>query len=94
MWGGMKKSGWGVSWTTSELSASTPTSEVDDCSPERGRMAQNGGTRGGTFHGEMDHCKGSQSWTTAFSRMPKRDENDQREDSPKQTGPCWFARAC
>ena len=25
--GGMKKSGWGVSWTTSELSASTPTSE-------------------------------------------------------------------
>ena len=24
--GGRKKSGWGVSWTTSELSASTPTS--------------------------------------------------------------------
>ena len=27
MWGARKKSGWGVSWTTSELSASTPTSE-------------------------------------------------------------------
>ena len=27
---------------------------VDDCSPGRGGMAQNGGTRGGTFHGEMD----------------------------------------
>ena len=26
MWGARKKSGWGVSWTTSELSASTPTS--------------------------------------------------------------------
>ena len=26
VWGGRKKSGWGVSWTTSELSASTPTS--------------------------------------------------------------------
>ena len=27
MWGARKNSGWGVSWTTSELSASTPTSE-------------------------------------------------------------------
>ena len=26
MWGVKKKSGWGVSWTISELSASTPTS--------------------------------------------------------------------
>ena len=26
---------------------------VDDCSPGRGGMAQNGRTRGGTFHGEM-----------------------------------------
>ena len=26
MWGARKESGWGVSWTTSELSASTPTS--------------------------------------------------------------------
>ena len=26
MWGARKKSGWRVSWTTSELSASTPTS--------------------------------------------------------------------
>ena len=25
MWGGRKKSGWGVSWTTSDVSASTPT---------------------------------------------------------------------
>ena len=30
---------------------------VDDCSPGRGGMAQDGGTRGGTFHGEMDHCR-------------------------------------
>ena len=29
---------------------------VDDCSPGRGGMTQNGGTRGGTFHGEMDCC--------------------------------------
>ena len=27
VWEARKKSGWGVSWTTSELSASTPTSE-------------------------------------------------------------------
>ena len=36
---------------------------VDDCSPGRGGMAQNGGSRGGTFHGEMDRCRGSQGWT-------------------------------
>ena len=30
---------------------------VDDCSPGRGGMAQDGGTRSGTFHGEMDHCR-------------------------------------
>ena len=29
MWGARKKSGWRVSWTTSELSASTPTSGAD-----------------------------------------------------------------
>ena len=27
---------------------------MDDCSPGRGGMAQDGGTRSGTFHGEMD----------------------------------------
>ena len=27
---------------------------VDDCSPGRGGMAQNGRTNGGTFHGEID----------------------------------------
>ena len=37
---------------------------VDDCSPERGGMAQNGGTRGGTSHGKMDRCRESQGWTT------------------------------
>ena len=31
---------------------------VDDCSPGRGGMTQNGGLRGGTFHGEMDRCRG------------------------------------
>ena len=29
---------------------------LDDCSTGRGGMAQNGRTRGGTFHGEMDCC--------------------------------------
>ena len=32
-------------------------SPVDDCSPGRGGMAQDGGTRDGTFHGEMNRCK-------------------------------------
>ena len=59
---------------------------VDDCSPGRGGMAQNGGTRGGTFHGEMDRCRESQGWTTACSRMPEREGKYQEEDSPKQAG--------
>ena len=30
---------------------------VDDCSPGRGGMAQNGRTRCGTFHRETDRCR-------------------------------------
>ena len=67
---------------------------VDNCSPGRGRIAQNGGTRGGTFHGEMDCCRGSQGWTMTCSGMLERDGKDQREESRKQAGSCWFARHC
>ena len=38
---------------------------VDDCSPGRGGMVQNGRTRDGTFHGKMDRCRKNQGWTTA-----------------------------
>ena len=93
VWGARKKSGWGVSWTTSELSASMPTSGRLQ-RPGRGGMAQDGRTRGGTFHGEMDCCRESQGWTTACSGMPERDGKDQGEDSPKQADSCWFARPC
>ena len=68
--------------------------QVDDCSPGQGGMTQNGVTRGGKNHGEMDHCRESQDWTTACSGMPERDGKDQGEDSPKQAGSCWFARPC
>ena len=67
---------------------------MDDCSPGRGIMAQNSGTRGGTFHSEIVRRRESQGWTTACSRMPERDGKDQGEDSPKQAGSCWFARPC
>ena len=87
--GGREKSGWGVSCTISELSASTPT--MNDCNPERGNIAQDGGTRGGTFHGEMGRCSESRGWTTACSSLPERDGKDQREDSLMQAGPCWLA---
>ena len=30
---------------------------VDDYVPRRGEIAQDGGTRSGTFHGEMDRSK-------------------------------------
>ena len=65
---------------------------VDDCSPGQGGMAQDCGTRGGTFHGEIDHRRESQGWTSACSSMPQGDGKDQKEDSPKQAGSCWFAR--
>ena len=38
VWGGRKKRGWSVSWTTSELSASAPTS--GQLQPRTGEMAQ------------------------------------------------------
>ena len=37
---------------------------------DEGGVAQNGRTRGGTFHGEMDRCRESQRWTTAWSGVP------------------------
>ena len=57
---------------------------VDDCNPGRGGMTQDGGTRGGTFHGEMDRCRESQGWTTTYRSIPERGGKDQGEDSPKQ----------
>ena len=30
---------------------------VDNYSPARGEIAQDSGTRGGNFHGEMDRCR-------------------------------------
>ena len=61
---------------------------VVDCSPGRRGMAQDGGTRGGTFHVEMDRCGGSQGWTTACSNMPERDGKDKGQDSPKHAYSC------
>ena len=49
---------------------------VDNCSPGRGGMAQNGGIRGGTFHCERYRCRGNQGWTTTYIRMPERDGKD------------------
>ena len=51
-----------------------------------------GGTRGGTFHGEMGRCRESQIWTTACRNMQERAGKNQGEDSPKQAGSCWFTR--
>ena len=30
---------------------------VDDCSPGRGGLTQNGRTRSGTFHGKINRCR-------------------------------------
>ena len=61
---------------------------ADDCNPGQGGMAQDGGTRGGTFDGEMDRWRESQSWITACSSMPERDGKNQGQDSTKQACSC------
>ena len=89
---GQKKGGWGVSWTTSELSASTLTSgRLQPRTTGNGwrRTAESGAQ---TLHGERDRCRESQGWTTAYSSMSERDGKYQAEDNPKQAGSCWFAR--
>ena len=65
---------------------------VDDCSSGRGGMAQDGGTTGGTFHGEIDRCRESRGWTTACSSMPERNGKGQGEDGLKQADSWLFAR--
>ena len=55
-----KKSGWGVFWTISELSASTPTSgRLLQPRARGGDAGRRNKARGGTFHGEMDRCRES-----------------------------------
>ena len=85
--GARKRSGWGQSFRHQRR-------PVDDCSPGRGGMAQNGRTRGSTFHDEMDRCRENQGCTPACSGMLERDGKNQEEGSPNQAGSCWFARPC
>ena len=90
MWGARKKSGKGVSWTTSELSASTPTSgRLQPRTRGNGAERQNKGRNISWRNGSLQK---NQGWTTACSGMPERDGKDQDEDSTKQTGSRWFAR--
>ena len=67
---------------------------VDDSSPGRGGMAQDGGTIGRIFRGEVDRCSESQTFTTVCSSMSERDGRDQGEDIPKQVGSFWFTHYC
>ena len=65
--GARKKSERGVSWTTSELSASTPTS--GRLQPRTRGNSAGHGTGDGTFRGEIDRCRESQGWTMACSSV-------------------------
>ena len=86
---GGKKSGWGVSWMISKLSASTPTS-----GRLQPRTKGNGAERQNKGRNIVDRCRENQGWTTACSGVPERDGTNQEEDSPRQAGSCWFARPC
>ena len=90
--GGQEKEWMGVSWTISELSASTPTSgRLQPRTRGNGAERQN---KGRDIYGEMDRCRENQGWTMACGGMPERDGRNQEEDSPEQASSCWFARPC
>ena len=90
--GARKKSGWGVSWTTSELSASTPTSgRLQSRTRGNGAERQNKGRNISWQNGSLQkkpRLDYSMQW---YARSDGKDEG---EDSPKQAGSCWFARPC
>ena len=46
--------------------------QVNDYSPGRRGVVQDGGTRDGTCHGKIDPSRKSQDWTTACRYMSKR----------------------
>ena len=90
--GGRKKIGWGVSWTISELSASTPTSgRLQPRTRGNGTERQN---EGGNIAWRNESLQRIHGWTTACSGMPERVRKNQEEDRPKQEGSSWFARPC
>ena len=89
--GGKRKNGWGVSWTTSEFSASNSTSgRSQPRTTGDGIGRQNKGRRS---HDEMDRGRESQGSITACRIIPKRDGKDQEEGSLKQACSYWFARS-
>ena len=94
VWGARKKSGGcGISWTTSELSASTPTSgRLQPRTRGNGAERQNKGRN----ISWQNRCRKTKAGLYGMQRvsyiMPERDGKDQREDSPKQAGSRWFAR--
>ena len=83
-WGAMKNIGWGVSWTTSDFSASTPTcGRLQPSTRGNGAGRRNKGRNVSWRNGPLQRKQG---WTTACNSMPKRDGKDQGEDSTKQAG--------
>ena len=61
---------------------------VDNCSPGRGGVAQDGGTRDVTFPGEINQCRERRGWTMACCSVSERDGKNQGEDRPKQACSC------
>ena len=66
---------------------------VDDCSPGRGEMVQDGGTRDGTFHGEMDTAeKGRAGLQHAVVYPNVTGMTKERKDQSKRTRARSLAR--
>ena len=78
VWGAKKSSGWGVSWTTSELSASTPTSgrlqpRTRENGAERRNKGRNISWRNGSLQRKPGLDYGMQSYPQTWREGPRRE---------------------
>ena len=60
---------------------------VGDCSPRRGGMARDGGTRGGTFRGEMDRCREASAGLRRAVVCPN--VTGRTKERKAKAGSCW-----
>ena len=63
-----------------------------NCSPGRGGIPQDGGTRGGAFHGEIDPCREVRDGLRHAVVCPNVTGSAQRRKAQSKQYSCWFAR--
>ena len=92
-WGARKKSGWGVSWTTSDPSFGINADHWTIAARGEGEWRRTTEQGAECFMANWITAeKAKAGLRYAIVCMSERDGKDKGEDSPKQAGSCWFAR--